>query len=435
MAEIYQQSYLTIAATRAQNSQHGFLFDFQKDTIQYGIEVEAPWDNNSSELRTLHATFQIDHKRSKQESTPLDKRAWCLQEWYLPRKLVEFCLNDIRFICIRSVETRFGRTNEERTKTRTIVRGFRLEAEDFFRTLWEDIRNDLFQRGITRASDKLPAMAGLAKMLEKTLMGVDHRYLAGLWSSRLSEDLSWTVLDFDSTTESIPGIPTWSWASTTSQNDYIYGRPSETFVELVEAHCTDYARPRETQAFLKVKGFVRSLCLRVDNGRKDDQGRPSMSFWINEDRAMSANTETILEKEKASKTTSFFVLDMPISPVSHSYQTLEDARESKLCRASSIVRASATDQPCSRCMERGYVSSVELLLLTRTDVSLTVLVLAPAISQWHSGDDTVYQRLGLLEIDCIRTNPWLQTADGFKVPAEEFWETDYPSSRRTITII
>jgi hypothetical protein len=55
----------------------------------------------------------------------------------------------------------------------------------------------------------LLAMAGLAQMLEKRLFGVaDHRYLAGLWSTRMPEDLSWTVLDFDDATEYIEGIPT-----------------------------------------------------------------------------------------------------------------------------------------------------------------------------------------------------------------------------------
>jgi hypothetical protein len=79
MAEIYQESYLTVAATRAQNSQHGFLFDFPDDTVHYGIVAEAPWDKDVSEYRTFHATFQINHKSSKSDSTPLDRRAWCVQ--------------------------------------------------------------------------------------------------------------------------------------------------------------------------------------------------------------------------------------------------------------------------------------------------------------------------------------------------------------------
>ncbi|KAF1946928.1 HET-domain-containing protein, partial [Clathrospora elynae] len=146
MADIYSKSYLTVATSRAQNSQDGFLFDFPDDTVHYRIKVEAPWANDLSEHRTLPATFKINHKS---DSKPLDKRAWCLQEWYLPKRLVEFGLNNIRLLCLRSVETRFGRTNDEHTWMRTIARAFGVEKEDFFRTLWENIRGDLFRRSIT----------------------------------------------------------------------------------------------------------------------------------------------------------------------------------------------------------------------------------------------------------------------------------------------
>lgn len=77
----------------------------------------------------------------------------------------------------------------------------------------------------------------------------------------------------------------------------------------------------------------------------------------------------------------------------------------------------------------------------RTDVSLTVLVLAPISLQSSKGKerrlqevDEVYQRLGLLEIDCIRQAPCMETADGLKVPIEAFCETN-PSAQRIITIV
>ena len=107
MAEIYQKSYLTVTASRAQNSQHGFLFDFQDDTVHYKIKAEAPWDKNVSECHTFHACLQINHESSIPDSAPVDGRAWCLHEWFLPKMLIEFCLNDVRLVCLRSVETRF----------------------------------------------------------------------------------------------------------------------------------------------------------------------------------------------------------------------------------------------------------------------------------------------------------------------------------------
>lgn len=94
------------------------------------------------------------------------------------------------------------------------------------------------------------------------------------------------------------------------------------------------------------------------------------------------------------------------------------------------------------CMEKGYVSPVQLFLLTRTDVCLTGLVLAPLSSQSSRGKkrrdqevDELYQRLGLLEIDCTCQDPCMETADGLKLSAEAFWKTDSPSSRRATAIV
>jgi hypothetical protein len=176
MADMYSKSYLTVTASRAQNSQHGFLYDLPEVTAHYLIKAETPWDTEGPGYRTLHAMFKINRELSQKASTPLDKRVWCLQEWYLPERLVEFCVHDIRLLCLRHVQTRFGRTNDEHTWTRTIARVWGVKDEHVFRTLWENIRNDLFARKITRASDKLPAMASLAQMLRKTLVDrEDHK--------------------------------------------------------------------------------------------------------------------------------------------------------------------------------------------------------------------------------------------------------------------
>ena len=134
-----------------------------------------------------------------------------------------------------------------------------------FKSTTNLIRTNFFGRGFTETSDKLPAVAGLAQMLKKRLLGVPyHKYLTDLWSTRISENRSWIVLDFDSATDFIEGIPTWGWAPTTAPTDHIYGKPSDTFVGLVEARCTGYARLKETLASLRAKDFVAPLYLRVD---------------------------------------------------------------------------------------------------------------------------------------------------------------------------
>ena len=94
------------------------------------------------------------------------------------------------------------------------------------------------------------------------------------------------------------------------------------------------------------------------------------------------------------------------------------------------------------CSEKGYVSPLQLLLLTRTDLSLTALVLSPVSSRSLKEKgfsvqevNEVYQRLGLFEIGPSGEDPCIETADGFQIPAEAFWELDKSSARRTVTIV
>jgi len=73
---------------------------------------------------------------------------------------------------------------------------------------------------------------------------------------------------------------------------------------------------------------------------------------------------------------------------------------------------------------------------------MTALILSPIVSQSLKGKggrvgevDEMYQRLGLLKIDCIRMTPWVETTDGVKVSAESFWDIYNHSARTIITIV
>lgn len=63
-------------------------------------------------------------------------------------------------------------------------------------------------RKLTRASDKLPAISGIASLYEENIGG---EYLAGLWKNNLIEGLAWQSLGWRRVSEK--RAPSWSWAS------------------------------------------------------------------------------------------------------------------------------------------------------------------------------------------------------------------------------
>jgi len=75
---------------------------------------------------------------------------------------------------------------------------------------WAKLLGMYSDRQLTKSSDKLPALSGLAKIYSERLK--DH-YIAGLWRNSLVEGLSWTT--FGPGVRRVPEYraPSWSWAS------------------------------------------------------------------------------------------------------------------------------------------------------------------------------------------------------------------------------
>ena len=113
-----------------------------------------------------------------------------LTEWYLPKILVEFRQNDIRLLHLGGSDSRLGRSVDERVRTRNFLRDGYFRDKDRQRQQWETVRKDFISRNLTKVSDMLPAIAGIAQILEDNMRSPDHRYLAGLWSSYISEDMT-----------------------------------------------------------------------------------------------------------------------------------------------------------------------------------------------------------------------------------------------------
>lgn len=76
---------------------------------------------------------------------------------------------------------------------------------------WYGLASEYSEKQITRSTDWLPALAGLAMKWEGSKTG---DYLAGLWSKDLLRGLLWESLAPDLNQNSVYMAPSWSWAST-----------------------------------------------------------------------------------------------------------------------------------------------------------------------------------------------------------------------------
>lgn len=131
-------------------------------------------------------------------------RAWTFQEWLLSPRVLHmnhFTLWD----CLG------GYANEINPRSMVEVRRQRdHEALGVSKFTWSAILLDYTSRGITNLSDKLPALAGIAKWYAETCQ---KHYLAGLWAEDLPLALLWSMEYNTTTNKRNIESPSWSWAS------------------------------------------------------------------------------------------------------------------------------------------------------------------------------------------------------------------------------
>jgi hypothetical protein len=226
MADIYQQSFLTIAATSASNDDGGLFF--QEDDQYTSHVIRLP--NNEPSKAQIFVRKQRDHLEPSPEN-PLLKRGWTFQEQLLSPRTVHFTKNELLWKCktIRSCECAtgshcYGPYNEE--------------PEEIS---WRSVVEEYSGRELTYEFDKLPALSGVAKTTIEWRAG--QRYLAGLWEGNLIQDLLWRSSPHTSRSTEWRA-PTWSWASVNGSITFPYSSPPQVqHTTIHSAECKTWSDP------------------------------------------------------------------------------------------------------------------------------------------------------------------------------------------------
>lgn len=206
MADVYSNSYLTIAATAAKNCTSGLFPD--PENIQTRSLQCTTASGTTYYIRTR---TQPPHSEGIHDyyQFPLLHRGWVLQERLLSPRMLHFGVAELYWECRRGTFCECGHApvdKQDRIKTAKKIDPKTVDHD------WRDIV-DLFSRlQLTVPSDTLPALSGLAKAA-RTYMPTG-KYLAGLWTNSLVSDLLWAPQNpSNSRRTATYRAPSWSWAS------------------------------------------------------------------------------------------------------------------------------------------------------------------------------------------------------------------------------
>jgi hypothetical protein len=229
MAKIYANAHMTIAALSASSDTAGFIssrgYPSSMLSLPSGNETDPP--SHVGVRRTLHL------HNSGPLSGPLFERAWTYQERLLSRRVVYYSDQEISWECR---EATYCECSSYKPLTSSWEDDFSMRLHQAYAILhgkesrvkftsshdiydwWRHSAvSDFRRRKLTKESDRLPALSGLASAFQ-ALTG--DTYLGGLWAGDLLHGLLW----ISSENGRLPPeyrAPTWAWPSVDGEAGFI----------------------------------------------------------------------------------------------------------------------------------------------------------------------------------------------------------------------
>ncbi|KAK7413623.1 hypothetical protein QQX98_007486 [Neonectria punicea] len=279
MVDVYRHSLCNISAIAASSdpASSGLFRSRKLDTrLLFPFKTDGKLLERSGNVADGPWIFWNDSVWADEvESAPLSTRGWGVQERFLAPRVVHFTENQVYWECLESMWCEADPTGElliladepgaQRTMTKTVYKKARLELARKKATLaasgaqhydprdrgqessgywyhaqWGSVVSIYTNCALTKESDRLIAMAGIAKTFREVNGDI---YLAGLWKRMIYTDLAWiaNASDGAQVRRSESYAPTWSWASVAGGHTTLsilrgkYGNLPIPLIELLEA--------------------------------------------------------------------------------------------------------------------------------------------------------------------------------------------------------
>jgi hypothetical protein len=198
MAIIYENAFVTLAATYANDINGGLFFTDQDCTPKQLSERRDMYvreRKKTSRLPLTYKHFSTSINSEHAREVPLLSRAWMYQEHRLSQQVIHFAQHQMLWeckYCFRSedwtIETYWDYYAPQESRA-IHARPFRHWSGDPI-VDWKKTVSEFQGLKLTYESDRLPAITALAERMMRTRQGLDT-YIAGMWKNTILHDLCW----------------------------------------------------------------------------------------------------------------------------------------------------------------------------------------------------------------------------------------------------
>jgi hypothetical protein len=279
MAQVYQNSSLCIAASSVSDDAGGLQDSFQP-LGNLGPVQRGALARNVFVYRSVHEFNGMYYDPYGSVSgpfsrLPLLRRGWVFQEHLLAPRFLHFAGHRGVFLeCMETTVSEDGFEDHILSRKISHARSLSTDSQYQLQRQWRLQVGHFSGLKLTKEDDVLPAIARLAKQLERYRK---CQYFAGLWEDSFVVDLMWTARNWGVFQRPKPGkwrAPSWSWASVNDGTSYIKLWIAEEFIgrkaglqcecDVVEVRCVpvlDDAMGKLASGWVKLSGIVSSVSL------------------------------------------------------------------------------------------------------------------------------------------------------------------------------
>ncbi|KAI0377545.1 HET-domain-containing protein [Hypomontagnella monticulosa] len=207
MCSVYEQAYLTIAASSANSADESFLRHSSRPRyFEYDI-TSVPGLTMVARMQCVTGHHHRRWDENPMPDDPLDKRGWVLQESLLSNRMISYSTDELQWRC-KTTTTCECQEFINFIRPPVVTAG---QTEREILDRWNDIVKGYSKRRFTNPNDKFPALSGVCELIQRQ---TGWQYVAGMWKEHLFRHLLWHA--HEGTSEPLPPVavaPSFSWAS------------------------------------------------------------------------------------------------------------------------------------------------------------------------------------------------------------------------------
>jgi hypothetical protein len=297
MGDIFANADLNIAATGFSDGTRGIFSGIRDPSLLVPFNLKSV--KRAVAARGAYSAYEFylcERSWNNIENATLNHRGWVVQERALSPRILHFGRQQLFWECrgLKASDV-FPRglpdivaVGEPCGWSGSVLKNnvFHLLRKEDYRKhkRWQDLVQYYSGASLTRTSDKLVAISGMASKVQRALG--DNRYLAGLWERALPGQLLWSTVNPREATGLFLKYraPTWSWASLDARITFLWGSGGGSpCAQLVEASITPLASNKyvsDTPGYVRISGPLR----RVQGLNLSPDSTFNYETWCLEDR-------------------------------------------------------------------------------------------------------------------------------------------------------